>query len=201
LFAFCINFFVGNTDKLKLVIWQNCQSNLTKIIHMHKLKILAIIYSMKTNKQKIISYVAVIASILLVAVLGSVFVNLGMDWFGSLETPSRFVPSFIIPIVWTVIYSIFAIVLCNWTSKENLPKSTLILLIINGILNILWCLFFFTFNNTLLGNIFIVLLLISAWLLVADIYTKKPNFALFTLIYPVWASIATTLNLALWILN
>jgi len=201
LFAFCINFFVGNTDKLKLVIWQNCQSNLTKIIHMHKLKILAIIYSMKTNKQKIISYVAVIASILLVAVLGSVFVNLGMDWFGSLETPSRFVPSFIIPIVWTVIYSIFAIVLCNWTSKENLHKSTLILLIINGILNILWCLFFFTFNNTLLGNIFIVLLLISAWLLVADIYTKKPNFALFTLIYPVWVSIATTLNLALWILN
>jgi len=168
---------------------------------MHKLKILAIIYSMKTNKQKIISYVAVIASILLVAVLGSVFVNLGMDWFGSLETPSRFVPSFIIPIVWTVIYSIFAIVLCNWTSKENLHKSTLILLIINGILNILWCLFFFTFNNTLLGNIFIVLLLISAWLLVADIYTKKPNFALFTLIYPVWVSIATTLNLALWILN
>ena len=201
MFAFCINFFVGNTDKLKLVIWQNCQSNLTKIIHMHKLKILAIIYSMKTNKQKIISYVAVIASILLVAVLGSVFVNLGMDWFGSLETPSRFVPSFIIPIVWTVIYSIFAIVLCNWTSKENLHKSTLILLIINGILNILWCLFFFTFNNTLLGNIFIVLLLISAWLLVADIYTKKPNFALFTLIYPVWVSIATTLNLALWILN
>ena len=156
---------------------------------------------MKTNKQKIISYVVVIVSILMVAVLGSVFVNLGMDWFSTLKTPTKFVPSFIIPIVWTIIYLVFAIVLCNWVGKENLPKSTLILLIINGVLNILWCLFFFTFNNTLLGVISIVLLLISACLLIVDIYSNKPNYALFTLIYPVWASIATTLNLALWILN
>jgi tryptophan-rich sensory protein len=156
---------------------------------------------MKTNKQKIISYITVIASILMVAVLGSIFVNLGMDWFGSLETPDKFVPSFIIPVVWTVIYVVFAIVLCNWVGKENLEKSTVILLIINGVLNVLWCLLFFTFNNTLLGIVTIVLLLIAAWLLMVDIYAKKPVYALYTIIYPVWASIATTLNLALWILN
>ena len=168
---------------------------------VHKLKILAIIYYMKTNKQKIISYVIVIASILVVAVLGSVFVNIGMEWFSSLKTPSEFVPSFIIPIVWTIIYLVFAIVLCNWVGKENLHKSTLILLIINGVLNVLWCLLFFTFNQTLLGVIAIILLLIFAWLLVVDIYAKKPNYALFTMIYPIWASVATTLNLALWISN
>ena len=156
---------------------------------------------MKTNKQKIISYVVIIASILAVAVLGSIFVNLGMDWFSTLETPSNFVPSFIIPIVWTIIYLVFAIVLCNWVGKENLPKSTLILLIINGVLNVLWCLLFFTLNQTLWGLISIVLLLIAAWLLIVDIYTQKPKHSLFTLIYPVWCSIATTLNLALWILN
>ena len=156
---------------------------------------------MKTNKQKIISYVVIIASILVVAVLGSVFVNLGMDWFSSLETPSKFVPSFIIPVVWTTIYIIFAIVLCRWASKENLRKSTVILLILNGILNILWCLLFFTLNNTLLGMISIVLLLIAAWVLIVDIYSQKPIYALITSIYPIWASIATTLNLALWILN
>ena len=156
---------------------------------------------MKTNKQKIISYVIVIASILMVAVLGSVFVNLGMDWFSTLRTPSKFVPSFIIPIVWTIIYGVFAIVLCNWVGKENLDKRTLILLIVNGVLNVLWCLLFFTLNQTLWGVITIVLLLISAWLLIVDIYKTKPKYALLTLIYPIWASIATTLNLALWILN
>lgn len=156
---------------------------------------------MKTNKQKIFSYAVIIASILVVAVLGSVFVNLGMDWFSSLEIPSKFVPSFIIPVVWTIIYVVFAIVLCRWVSVDNIRKSTIILLIVNGILNILWCLLFFTLNNTLLGMISIVLLLIAAWVLIVDIYSQKPIYALITIIYPTWVSIATTLNLALWILN
>lgn len=156
---------------------------------------------MRTNKQKIISYSIIIGSILLVAILGSVFVNLGMEWFSSLKTPSKFVPSFVIPIVWTTIYIVFAIVLCNWVGKENLSVKTVVLLIINGVLNILWCLLFFTLNQTLLGLISIVLLLIASWLLIADIYTHKPIYSYFTIIYPIWVSIATTLNLALWILN
>lgn len=156
---------------------------------------------MKTNKQKIISYVVIIASILLVAVLGSVFVNLGMDWFGSLNKPSEFVPNFIIPVMWTLIYGIFAVVLCLWVGNENLTTKTKVWLIINGVLQVLWCLIFFTFNQTLLGLITIVLLLISAYILIIDIYKQKPIYAYVCAIYPVWVSIATTLNLALWILN
>ena len=156
---------------------------------------------MKTNKQKIISYVVIIASILLVAVLGSVFVNLGMDWFGSLNKPSEFVPNFIIPVMWTLIYGIFAVVLCLWVGNENLTTKTKVWLIINGVLQVLWCLIFFAFNQTLLGLITIVLLLISAYILIIDIYKQKPIYAYVCAIYPVWVSIATTLNLALWILN
>ncbi len=151
------------------------------------------------NKTK--SYIAIIAGIVLIAVLGSIFVNIGMGWFGALEKPSQFIPSFIIPIVWTVIYVIFAIVLCNWVSKEDLKTSTIVLLIINGVLNIVWCLTFFTLNQTFIGLISIVLLLISAWLLIVNIYHQKQVYAYLTLIYPVWCSIATCLNLALWILN
>ena len=136
-----------------------------------------------------------------VAILGSIFVFLGSDWFNSLRTPSQFVPNFVIPIVWSAIYTIFAVVLCMWASKQNLPKQILVLLIINGLLNILWCLLFFSLNQTLLGLICIIVLLISAWWIVLSM--KKYNTAYFysTLIYPLWVSIATTLNLALWILN
>ena len=156
---------------------------------------------MKTNKQKIISYVVIIASILVVAVLGSVFVNLGMDWFSTLNKPDKFVPNFIIPIMWTLIYGIFAVVLCIWVGNENLTTKTKFWLIINGVLQVLWCLLFFTFNQTLLGLIAIVLLLISAYILIINIYQQKPIYAYVCVIYPVWVSIATTLNLALWILN
>lgn len=156
---------------------------------------------MKTKSQKTISYFVIIASILVVAGLGSLFVNLGMGWFETLKKPSEFVPSFIIPIVWTVVYILFAVVLCLWVTNDDIPTKTFVLLVVNGVLNILWCLLFFTLNSTLLGVISIVLLLISSYLLVIDIFRYKNLYGYLTIIYPIWASVATTLNLALWILN
>ena len=141
-------------------------------------------YSMKN--QKIKSYILIIVSILIVAGLGTLFVNLGMDWYATLNRPSKFVPDFIIPIVWSIIYVMFTITLCLWVSREKLPKKVIVYLIISGILNVLWCLIFFTLNQTLWGLITIIFLLIFAYLLVIEIGKY---------------SIATTLNLSLWILN
>lgn len=156
---------------------------------------------MKTNKEKIKSYIIIIASIVAVAVLGSIFVNLGMEWFNGLDKPSQFVSNILIPIMWTIIYITFAVVLCIWVGKDNLPIKTIVLLVVNGILQVLWCLIFFTFNQTLLGLVAIILVLISAYLLIADIYKQNKVYTYITAIYPLWVSIATTLNLALWILN
>ena len=146
-------------------------------------------------------YFIVVLAIALVAGLGSLFVNLGMDWFSTLNKPSRFVPSFVFGIVWSVIYITFAIIICLWIRKEKLPKSTFILLIVNGVLNVLWCLLFFTLNNTILGLVAIVLNLIAAIILWINMFKFKPVYAYITSIYPIWISLATCLNLALWILN
>lgn len=156
---------------------------------------------MEDKKQKIISYIIIISSILFVAILGSVFVNLGMNWFNGLRKPSEFVPNILIPIVWTIIYSIFAVVLCLWVSKQELSKKMIVLLIVNGVLNILWCLIFFTLQQKLLGLVAIILLLIMAYVLVLEIKKTNKLYYYLTAIYPIWVSIATTLNLALWILN
>ena len=153
---------------------------------------------MKNNVKRIIS---VVAPIVVVAVLGSVFVNLGMDWFDGLIKPSQWIPNWIIPVVWTVIYVAFAIVLLNWSAKEEIPKQTKILLIANGILNILWCLVFFTLNLTFIGNIVIILNLVAGIALWVSIFVQKPIYSYWLAIYPIWLSIATTLNLALWVLN
>ena len=152
-------------------------------------------------KNNVLRIVSVVAPIVWVAVLGSVFVNLGMDWYATLIKPSIFIPDFIIPIMWSIIYISFTIVLCLWVSKGGIPIKTIVLLIINGILNILWCLLFFTLNNTLLGVISIVLLLIMSYFLVVNISKFKNLYFYMTAIYPIWVSLATTLNLSLWILN
>lgn len=153
---------------------------------------------MKNNVKRIIS---VVAPIVVVAVLGSIFVNLGMDWFNGLTKPTQWIPNWVIPVVWTVIYITFAVVLLVWSSKDQIPKSTKILLIINGILNILWCLAFFTLKLTFVGNIVIILNLIASIALWVNIFIQRPFYSYWLTIYPIWLSIATTLNLAMWILN
>lgn len=154
---------------------------------------------MKTNN--FIKIITIIGSIAVVAILGSIFVNLGMDWFNSLIRPSQWIPNIIIPIVWTIIYSVFAIVLSVWVSKDNIPTPIIINLIVNGTINILWCLLFFTLQLTFVGNIAIVLNLIAGFVLFIQIFKTKRLYSYFIAIYPLWLSLATTLNLALWILN
>ena len=152
-------------------------------------------------KNNVLRIVKVIAPIVLVAVLGSIFVNIGMEWFSGLDRPTQWIPNWVIPVVWTIIYILFAIVLLIWTSKEELSTQTKVLLIANGILNVLWCLVFFTLKQTFGGNIVIIVNLIASILLWIDIYQNNKIYAYLVGLYPIWLSVATTLNTAMWILN
>ena len=158
-------------------------------------------YNSSMMKKDYFKYVIAFSALLLVAVLGTVFVNLGMDWFDTLVKPSEWVPNIVIPIVWTVIYSLFAIYLWFAIKNDRLDAETIALLIANGILNVLWCLVFFTLNSLLWGLIVIIINLILAAVLLIEMQEKDKFFSYFLTLYPVWLSIATCLNLACWILN
>ena len=139
--------------------------------------------------------------VLIVAGLGTLFTQLGMDWFDLLSKPTEWIPNYVIPIVWTIIYLIAGIVLFMWLQHDTMDKSLAILFGINGLLNILWCLVFFTFNSLFLGLVVILINLVFAIYLVIQIDKYRPIYARALLIYPVWLLIATCLNLAVWILN
>ncbi|MBE5745991.1 MAG: tryptophan-rich sensory protein [Clostridiales bacterium] len=140
-------------------------------------------------------------SIIIVAVIGTIFTQIGMSWFDSLTKPTEWIPSFIIPIVWTVIYLAFAIILIKWQNKTELTKENIILLVINGVLNILWCLVFFTLNQLFIGNVIIIINALFAIRLIFEIAKEDAMYGLILSIYPIWLCIATSLNTALWILN
>ena len=133
--------------------------------------------------------------------MGTIFTQLGMGWFDTLEKPTEWIPSFIIPIVWTIIYLAFAIIGVLWQSKIELTTEHKVLLIINGVLNVLWCLIFFTARQLFLGNVIIVINALFALRLLFEICKYKPLYGLILSIYPIWLCVATTLNIALWILN
>ena len=153
------------------------------------------------ERNRIIKIIVSTAVIVAVAALGSVFVNLGMDWFNGLTKPTQWLPNIVIPIVWTVVYLAFAVINFLWLKDEDIPTSTVTLMLISAVLNVLWCLTFFTLKLLFIGNIVILLTLIVGFALIVDILKNKKLFGYILSIYPIWLSIATTLNLALWILN
>lgn len=142
-----------------------------------------------------------LGSILAVAVLGTIFTQIGMGWFNGLIKPTEWIPSFIIPIVWTVIYLLFVYVLIKWQSRRPLTKENIILLAINGVLNVVWCLVFFTLNQLFLGNVVIIINTLFGLRLYFEICKEDAMNGLLISLYPTWLCIATTLNIALWILN
>lgn len=142
-----------------------------------------------------------VASVILVAGLGSLFVNLGMDWFNGLSKPAQWIPNILIPIVWTVVYLLASYVLWRNIKEDEMDKKRTFLFVINGFLNVLWCLVFFALNLTLLGNIVIIFNLIFGWLLVTNLFKIDNWQNKLMIIYSIWLSIATSLNLCLWILN
>ena len=156
---------------------------------------------MSLNKNQVIKIVISFAVILFVAVLGSIFVGIGMGWFNNLTKPSQWIPNIVIPIVWTIIYSLFEIVNFLWIKNDFIPKNILILMIINAFLNVLWCLVFFALKLTFIGNIVIILNLILGFVLLINIFNQNKLYGYILSIYPIWLSIATTLNISLWILN
>lgn len=142
-----------------------------------------------------------LVSIASVAVLGTIFAQIGMGWFDGLTKPREWIPSFIIPIVWTVIYLLFVYVLIKWQNRRPLTKENIILLIINGVLNVLWCLVFFTLHQLFLGNVVIIINALFGIRLYLEICKEDAMNGLIISLYPIWLCIATTLNIALWILN
>lgn len=153
------------------------------------------------TRNKTLTIILSIGAVVLVAALGSIFVNLGMDWFDGLVKPSEWVSNIVIPIVWTIIYIAFAIYLYFAIKNETLDRELIILLIVNGIMNVLWCLVFFTLNSLLWGLIVIVLNLIVGAVMITIMHKRDMFFSYVLTIYPLWLSIATCLNLACWILN
>lgn len=87
--------------------------------------------------------------VIIVALLGSIFVSLGKDWFASLLKPSQWLSDFVISLLWSVIYILFAVIISVLFKKELITKKIIVLAVLNGILNVLWCLVFFYFKSSL----------------------------------------------------
>lgn len=154
------------------------------------------------KKDKIVNLIVLWIGIIVVAVLGAVFTSMGMAWFDGLQKPAEWVPQMTFGIVWTVIYVAFAIYVFVAIRRNWMDKDTIILLGLNGLLNVIWCVVFFSVQSLLGGLVTILFNMVLAFMLFAHIAKKGGRtVSLILTIYPLWLALATCLNLAVWILN
>lgn len=153
-------------------------------------------FSLKYWWQALVSFGAVF----LVGAISGLFNNTNSNWYNNLAKPMFLPEGEVFGIVWTILYVLLAVSL-TIVLMGNGDKKVLWLYGVNFALQIAWNIAFFTFNSLFLGVVIMVLLIISAYLLLKELYgTNKTAFYL-VIPYFVWLIFAFILNYSFYFLN
>ena len=155
------------------------------------------------NKSKIKPYAVSILLTLAVGGLSGFLTSMGMDSFDALTKPPLTPPSFLFPIVWTVLFILMGVGAARifMTEPTAARNRALIVYVVQLAVNFLWSIIFF--NLQAYGFAFFWLILL--WVLILTmIYlfckVDKPA-ALIQIPYAIWVTYAGYLNLMIWLMN
>lgn len=124
--------------------------------------------------------------------------------YEDLEKPFFAPPSWVFPIVWTILYILMAYALYRvWVLKKSgvSTKKAVTYYFIQLALNFLWPILYFTLR--LRGLAFLVLIILVVFIILTTIeFFKKDKLAGILFIpYLIWSIFALVLNFATWYLN
>jgi tryptophan-rich sensory protein len=150
---------------------------------------------MKNNNiQKLLISFCIVAFFVLVSLI---LTKGSMEFYNELDKPKFAPPSWIFPVVWTIIYSILTITLYKFLSNRKITA----LIIVHLAINVMWPILFFRFELLGVTVYWLVLLIVSLGYLLYQIYKVKPKYAYFNLFYFLWCLFALYLNITLYYLN
>jgi len=104
------------------------------------------------------------------------------------------IPSWIFPIVWTILYILMGVSsYLIYEDTNEIPK----IYIIQLIFNLLWSFIFFTFNLKTLAFIWILFLILLVIIMIRDFLSKNKLAGYLQIPYLIWLFIAAILNLVI----
>lgn len=136
-----------------------------------------------------------------VAALGALFTDTSSEWYMSLKKPALQPPDIVFPIAWTILYILFAASLSLMASDPKTKEKTLCLYAASGILNVLWSYVFFERHNPSGALFILIIIIITAILLFADVFRTNKTAAYLILPYIIWLWFALYLNYEIAFLN
>ena len=149
---------------------------------------------------KIAIYVKSILIPLLIGGLVGIVTSKYID-YNSLVQPSWAPPSFLFPIVWTILYILMGISYGILKSNSLLDAKTSNIYYLQLFVNALWSIFFFVFKLRLFAFFWILLLIVLVYLMIKFFYSKNKVAGLLQLPYLLWIIFASFLNLTVYLLN
>jgi len=153
------------------------------------------------TKTLIINLVIAVMPVLIVGLVGRLLTDTNSTWFVALNKPTEFPPNVVFSIMWSVIYLCFAAVLFLLLQRKQMDLFTLVTLLLTGIFQWAWSLVYFRLHSLLLGLVMLVVLAALAAALFLALGKKDKLYLYILAIYPMWLTLATFLNLALWTIN
>lgn len=145
-----------------------------------------------------------IISILFPLVIGSfsAVISGNMSTYSTLNKPALSPPSFLFPVVWTILYilmgvSAYLIQISNSPDTDKALKVYLLQLFFNfG-----WSIIFFRFERYLLAFIWLVVLIILICIMIKEFYKINKTAAYLQIPYLIWCLFAAYLNFSIYLLN
>ena len=145
------------------------------------------------------NYFLIPLTTIVVAVLGSLLTDAGMQWYNTeLIKPELTPPAIAFPIAWTTIFTLTTIsALIFWNkSDKKAPLTTWIalLFLLNAVLNVLWTFLFFYSQAVTEALIEMLLLEATVLALIFLIWKISKTASLLLLPYFIWVGFATYLT-------
>lgn len=119
----------------------------------------------------------------------------------TLLKPTLSPPSFLFPVVWTIIYLLMGISFFLLKRNTSRNKKESIIYYLQLFVNILWSIIFFNLNWKFFSIIWIILLDVLVIYMIILFYKKYKLSAYLNILYLIWILFATYLTIGIYILN
>ena len=142
-------------------------------------------------------------SILVPVILGGIvgFIISGFIDYNTLEKPFFAPPSFVFPIVWSILYVLMGISYGILKSNSLVDSSIRSIYYLQLFFNLLWPIAFFVLKWRLFSFIWILILVVLIVIMIIRFYNKNKLSGLLQIPYLLWTIFATYLNLFIYLPN
>ena len=158
------------------------------------------------NKEKIKTIAIAIIIPLLVGGISSFLTMDGMDKFKYLDQPFLSPPSWVFPVVWTILYILMGIASYLIYKDKNVityeeKEKALLLYAVQLIFNFFWSIIFFNMQMFVFAFIWLIILWGMVLLLIIYAYKVNKKASYLLIPYILWLTFAGYLNIMIALLN